>query len=186
MSRLDPGNRLVHTKTQLQHRKRRRNCPISCGSLGCHGLGRGGEHRASEDHSGPARELFPLRTENALGDHLIRWLRGGKDRQAEIRQKNEGKNQHASRHTHRESLSGGNRTGRGPGSGIRVARSGSGRCAGGHCGFVMNWQVVQAGPARETYLMIDHSRRPWYYLAKRTRHGRNCHFQIQSHLLGCA
>jgi len=143
LSALDAGNRLVHAKTQLDRWSRRRSCPIGCCGVVCSSLGRGderrrGEHRAGEYHSGPARKLFPLRTENALGDDLIRLLRGGKTRQTD-----DSNQQHPSWQRHSESLSGGHWTGRDPGSGIRLARYGSGGCAGGHCGFVMYRHILQ-------------------------------------------
>ena len=91
LSALDPGNRLVDMKTQLHCRSRPRRQPIgrrrlaynrlACNSLVCNRLGPGGEHRAREYHPGPARELFPSRTKDALGDNLIRWLRSCKARQ---------------------------------------------------------------------------------------------------------
>jgi hypothetical protein len=81
LSALDPGNRLVDAKTQLHSRSRPRINPIGRRSLGRHSLGRCGEHRASEDHPGPARKLFPLRTKDALGESLIRLLSSYKARQ---------------------------------------------------------------------------------------------------------
>jgi len=91
LSPLDPGNRLVDVKTQLHCRSRPPINPIGRRSLGCTVLGCCGEHRASEYHPGPARKLFPLRTEDALGENLIRLLRSYK-----ARQKGESNNQPAS------------------------------------------------------------------------------------------
>jgi hypothetical protein len=91
LSLLDPDNRPVYAKTQLDRWSRPRNRPIGCRSLGGHSLGRRGEHRAGEYHPGPARKLLPLRAENALSDDLIRLLRGRK-----ARQKGECNDQHVS------------------------------------------------------------------------------------------
>jgi hypothetical protein len=81
LSALDPGNRLVDAKTQLHSRSRPRINPICRRSRAINSLGRCGEHRASEYHPGPPRKLFPLRTEDALGENLIRLLRNYKARQ---------------------------------------------------------------------------------------------------------